>query len=89
MENQIPCKITKNLTGSHIIRIDVNGQIFPLLVDDCFLSRDRESSNGDGYLKVFVVSSLTKQALVEIPSQSLGQSSRMWIPREMLNGKTS
>ena len=87
MESQIPCKITKDLTGSHIVRLDVDGQIFPLIVDDCFLSKNGQ--NGNGFLKVFIVSSLTKQALVEIPSQSLGNSSRMWIPKEMLNGKTS
>ena len=87
MENQIPCKITKDLTGSHVIKITVDGQTFPLVVDDYFISKDSESPNGDGYLKVFVISSLTKQALVEIPSQSLG-SSRIWIPKEMLNGQT-
>ena len=89
MESSIPCKITKDLTGSHLVRLDVNGQSFPLIVDDCFLYRDINGMNGDVFLKVFIVSSLTKQALVEIPSHSLGSSSRMWVPKEMLNGKTS
>lgn len=87
MESQIPCKIARDLTGSHVIHLNVDGHIFPLIVDDCFLSKDDSSSNGNGYLRVFIVSSLTKQALVEIPSQSLGNSSRMWVPKEMLNGK--
>jgi len=87
-ENQIPCKITKDLTDRYLINLDVDGQVFSLIVDDCFLSKDTKNSN-IGFLKVSVVSSLTKQALVEIPSQSLGNSSRIWIPKEMLNGKTS
>lgn len=87
MENKIPCKITKDLTGSHLICLRVEDQEFPLIVDDCFLSMDTSDQNG--FLKVFVVSSLSKQALIEIPSQSLGSSSRLWIPKEMLNGKTS
>ena len=85
MENKIPCKITKDLTGSHLISLQVADREFPLIVDDCFLSTD--TSGRDSFLEVFVVSSLSKQALVEIPSQSLGSSSRIWIPKEMLNGK--
>lgn len=87
MENKIPCRITKDLTGSHLVHLQVADQEFPLIVDDCFLSTGTSDQNG--FLEVFVVSSLSKQALVEIPTQSLGNSSRLWIPKEMLNGKTS
>jgi len=80
-ESKVHCEVLKKFSDHHLINLSVEGQNFPLLVDDCFLMNNQTS---DCYLKVFVVSSVSEHALIEVPSSSLGDHSRMWVPKNLL-----